>query len=331
MHLARIGIFALLTSIVAAAADAGPKDWALAIHGGAGVIEKGNLSADEEAAYRASLNAALDAGAQVLRGGGSSLDAVEKAIRVLEDDPLFNAGKGAVFTAEGRNELDASIMDGRNLRAGAVAGVTRTRNPISLARAVMEQSKHVMLAGEGADAFSKEHGLEQVDPSYYRTERRWKELEEWRKNEQSALPRDLTHRYGTVGAVALDTSGHVAAGTSTGGLTGKRWGRVGDSPVIGAGTYASDGVCAVSATGTGEYFIRETAARQVCDRLEWKQESVQSAADGTIRSIGAIGGDGGLIAMDGRGRIAFAMNSTGMYRAWVTGTTPARTAIYAAE
>jgi beta-aspartyl-peptidase (threonine type) len=194
----------------------------------------------------------------------------------------------------------------------------------------MEQSKHVMLMGEGADAFSKEHGLEQVDPSYFRTERRWKELEEWR-NQQSALPPDVTHAYGTVGAIALDTSGHIAAGTSTGGLTGKRWGRVGDSPILGAGTYAADGVCAVSATGTGEYFIRETAARQVCDRVQWNRESIQSAADDTIKSIGGIGGDGGLIAMDAKGRIAFAMNTTGMYRAWITATTAARTAIYASE
>ena len=315
----------------ATAAGAPPKsEWAFAIHGGAGVIERGELSSDQETAYRASLNAALEAGALVLRGGGSSLDAVEKAIRTLEDDPLFNAGKGAVFTADGRNELDASIMDGRTLQAGAVAGVTRTKNPISLARAVMEQSKHVMLMGEGADAFSKEHGLEQVDPSYFRTERRWKELEEWR-NQQSALPPDVTHAYGTVGAIALDTSGHIAAGTSTGGLTGKRWGRVGDSPILGAGTYAADGVCAVSATGTGEYFIRETAARQVCDRVQWNRESIQSAADDTIKSIGGIGGDGGLIAMDAKGRIAFAMNTTGMYRAWITATTAARTAIYATE
>jgi len=315
----------------ATAAGAPPKsEWAFAIHGGAGVIERGELSSDQETAYRASLNAALEAGALVLRGGGSSLDAVEKAIRTLEDDPLFNAGKGAVFTADGRNELDASIMDGRTLQAGAVAGVTRTKNPISLARAVMEQSKHVMLMGEGADAFSKEHGLEQVDPSYFRTERRWKELEEWR-NQQSALPPDVTHAYGTVGAIALDTSGHIAAGTSTGGLTGKRWGRVGDSPILGAGTYAADGVCAVSATGTGEYFIRETAARQVCDRVQWNRESIQSAADDTIKSIGGIGGDGGLIAMDAKGRIAFAMNTTGMYRAWITATTTARTAIYASE
>ena len=304
--------------------------WALAIHGGAGVIERGNLSAADEAAYRASLSAALDAGAKVLRGGGSSLDAVEAALRLLEDDPLFNAGKGAVFDAAGHNQLDASIMDGRNRAAGAVAGVTRTKNPISLARAVMERSKHVMLTGAGADEFSKEQGLEQVDPSYFRTDRRWKEYEEWRAGQQASA-RDLTHLYGTVGAVALDTSGHVAAGTSTGGLTGKRWGRVGDSPVIGAGTYAADGVCAVSATGTGEYFIRSTAARQLCDRIEWKRESVQAAADGTIASIGELGGDGGLIAMDGGGKIAFAMNSPGMYRGWITDGAAAQTAIYAGE
>jgi beta-aspartyl-peptidase (threonine type) len=318
---------ALLT-IFAVTAHA-KEPWALAVHGGAGVIEKGKLSASEEAAYRASLAAALEAGAKILRGGGSSLDAVEATIRLLEDDPLFNAGKGAVFDAEGRNQLDASIMDGRNRAAGAVAGVTHTKNPISLARAVMERSGHVMLTGAGADEFSKEHGLEQVDPSYFRTERRWKEYEEWRRN-QTALA-DRTRLYGTVGAVALDTNGHVAAGTSTGGLTGKRWGRVGDSPVIGAGTYAADGICAVSATGTGEYFIRSTAARQLCDRIDWKREGVQEAAEGTIASIGALGGDGGLIAMDGQGKIAFAMNSPGMYRGWITEGAPAQTAIYGDE
>jgi beta-aspartyl-peptidase (threonine type) len=317
----------LLSFAVAAHAE---KHWALAIHGGAGVIEKGKLTTADEAAYRASLGAALDAGAKILREGGSSLDAVEAAIRLLEDDPLFNAGKGAVFDAEGHNQLDASIMDGRNRAAGAVAGVTRTKNPISLARAVMERSGHVMLTGAGADEFSKAQGLEQVDPSYFRTERRWKEYEEWRTGQQTSA-RDLTHLYGTVGAVALDTGGHVAAGTSTGGLTGKRWGRVGDSPVIGAGTYAADGVCAVSATGTGEYFIRSSAARQLCDRIEWKRESVQEAADGTIASIGELGGDGGLIAIDGRGKIAFAMNSAGMYRGWITEGSAAQTAIYGSD
>lgn len=313
----------------AAGAAAAPGSWTLAIHGGAGVIERGDLSPEKEAAYRAGLSAALAAGQKVLAGGGSSLDAVEATIRVLEDNPLFNAGKGAVFTAEGRNELDASIMDGATRRAGAVAGVTRTRNPIGLARAVMEKSPHVMLARDGADQFSAEIGLPQVSPDYFRTEERWKQLLEWRRNHEAEL--DRTHSKGTVGAVALDVHGHVAAATSTGGMTGKRWGRIGDSPVIGAGTYAADGICAVSGTGSGEYFIRASAARQVCDRIAWRGEAVQGAADSTIADIGSIGGDGGLIAIDGAGHIAFSMNTSGMYRGWVTSGTAAGTAIYSNE
>src|SRR5688572_29592555 len=306
-----------------------PRAWSLAIHGGAGVIERGSLTPEQERAYRASLLTALDAGSAVLKRGGNSLDAVEAVIRVLEDDPLFNAGRGAVFTAEGRNELDASIMDGQSRRAGAVAGVTRTRHPISLARAVMDKSRHVMLAREGADQFSVEQGLEQADPSWFRTEQRWQQLLDWRRDNAKLL--DPTHSRGTVGAVAVDVNGHLAAGTSTGGMTGKRWGRIGDSPVIGAGTYAADGTCAVSATGSGEFFIRASAARQVCDRIAWTKADVQAAADATIADIGAIGGDGGLIAMDGAGRIAFAMNSSGMYRGWVTAGQTAATAIYSDE
>jgi beta-aspartyl-peptidase (threonine type) len=300
--------------------------WALAIHGGAGVIERGDLTPQKETAYRAGLNAALAAGQGVLARGGSSLDAVEAAIRVLEDDPLFNAGRGAVFTADGRNELDASIMDGATLKAGAVAGVTRTRNPISLARAVMEKSPHVMLARDGADQFSVEQGLPQAPADYFRTEERWQQLLDWRRDHAAEL--DRTHSRGTVGAVAIDVHGHLAAGTSTGGMTGKRWGRIGDSPLIGAGTYAADGTCAVSATGSGEFFIRASAARQLCDRIAWHGETVQAAASATIANIGDLGGDGGVIAMDGSGRIAFAMNSSGMYRGWVTRTSPAATAIY---
>jgi beta-aspartyl-peptidase (threonine type) len=308
-----------------ATADSGGP-WALAIHGGAGVIERGDLTPQKETAYRAGLNAALAAGQGVLARGGSSLDAVEAAIRVLEDDPLFNAGRGAVFTADGRNELDASIMDGATLKAGAVAGVTRTRNPISLARAVMEKSPHVMLARDGADQFSVEQGLPQAPADYFRTEERWQQLLDWRRDHAAEL--DRTHSRGTVGAVAIDVHGHLAAGTSTGGMTGKRWGRIGDSPLIGAGTYAADGTCAVSATGSGEFFIRASAARQLCDRLAWHGETVQAAASATIANIGDLGGDGGVIAMDGSGRIAFAMNSSGMYRGWVTRTSPAATAIY---
>jgi L-asparaginase / beta-aspartyl-peptidase len=304
------------------------RHWALAIHGGAGVLEKDSLTSDKEASYRAGLKSALEAGAEILSHGGSSLDAVEAAVRLLEDNPLFNAGKGAVFTADGHNELDAAIMDGRTLMAGAIAGVTRTKNPVSLARAVMDQSPHVMLAREGADEFSRAHGLEQVDPAYFRTEERWQQLETWRR-EQPIAATDRRHAYGTVGAVALDRHGHLAAATSTGGMTGKRWGRIGDSPIIGAGTYAADGTCAVSATGTGEYFIRVSAARQLCDRMAWRGETVQSAADRTIAEIGRIGGDGGVIAMDGNGRIAFAMNARGMYRGSITSERNAQTAIYA--
>ena len=315
---------------VGAPAAAAESRWSLAVHGGSGVLERSDLTPEKEKAYRAGLDAALEAGAKVLKSGGSSLDAVEAVVRTLEDNPLFNAGKGAVFTAEGRNELDASIMDGATLKAGAVAGVTGTRNPISLARAVMEKSPHVMLAREGADLFSKEQGLEQVKPGYFRTEERWKQLETWRKDHQALL--DPTHLFGTVGAVALDQAGHLAAATSTGGMTGKRWARIGDTPVIGAGTYARDGVCAVSATGSGEYFIRETAARQVCDRIAWKGEDVQTAADQTMASITKIGGDGGLIAMDGQGRPAFGMNDLGMYRGAISSTTPTpRTAIFSNE
>ncbi|NIJ38418.1 beta-aspartyl-peptidase (threonine type) [Sphingopyxis panaciterrae] len=303
--------------------------WSLAIHGGAGVIERGTLSPEKEKAYRAGLDAALRSGSAVLDKGGAALDAVAAAVRVLEDNPLFNAGRGAVFTAEGKNELDAAIMDGKTQKAGAVAGVTRTRHPVDLARAVMDQSPHVMLARDGADRFSLERGLEQVEPGWFRTEERWQQLLAWRAKQQAAI--DPTHLFGTVGAVALDADGNLAAATSTGGMTGKRWGRIGDSPVIGAGTYAKNGQCAVSATGSGEYFIRESAARQVCDRVAWKGESLKDAAQGTIMAVGAIGGDGGLIAMGPDGRPAFAINDLGMYRGrMMAGGSPA-TAIFADE
>ena len=301
--------------------------WSLAIHGGAGIIERANFSPEKARQYNEGLQAALRAGGEVLDRGGTAMDAVGAAVRILEDNPLFNAGRGAVFTAEGRNELDAAIMDGSNLRAGAVAGVTRTRHPIDLARAVMEHSPHVMLTGAGADTFSRERGLQQVDPSFFRTEERWQQLLAWRRRQQSAI--DPTHLFGTVGAVALDANGNLAAATSTGGMTGKRWGRVGDSPIIGAGTYARNGDCAVSATGSGEYFIRESAARQVCDRVAWNQESLVSAAKATIDAVGAIGGDGGLIAMGPDGNPVFAINDLGMYRGrYIAGSSP-ETAIFA--
>lgn len=303
--------------------------WSIGIHGGAGVIERGALTPEKEKAYRAGLDEALRAGGAVLDRGGPALDAVAAAVRVLEDNPLFNAGRGAVFTAEGKNELDAAIMDGKTQKAGAVAGVTRTRHPIDLARAVMDKSPHVMLARDGADRFSVEQGLEQVDPSWFRTEERWQQLLAWRKRQQAAV--DPTHLFGTVGAVAIDADGNLAAATSTGGMTGKRWGRIGDSPIIGAGTYAKNGQCAVSATGSGEYFIRESAARQLCDRVAWKGESLKDAAQATIMAVGAIGGDGGLIAMGPDGHPAFAINDLGMYRGRMSAGGTAETAIFADE
>lgn len=300
--------------------------WALAIHGGAGVVERGSLTPELEQAYRAGLQSALNVGQAILSSGGTSLDAVEATVRVLEDNPLFNAGKGAVFNADGVNQLDASIMDGTQRTAGAVTGITRTRNPISLARVAMEKSGRLLLSGAGADEFSRLHGLEQVEPEYFHTEQRWNEYQQWQRDNDVVA--DPTHRYGTVGAVALDKQGHLAAATSTGGLTGKQWGRIGDSPIIGAGTFASDRVCAVSATGTGEYFIRTTAARQVCDRINWNDETVAEAAQNTIDEIAELGGDGGLIAIDGDGDVAFAMNTEGMYRGTVSSSSAARVHIY---
>ena len=305
--------------------------WSIAIHGGAGVIERGRLDPQIDAAYRAALTQAAAAGGDVLTKGGSALDAVEVVVQRLEDDPLFNAGRGAVFSAEGRNELDASIMDGAGRKAGAVAGLTRTRHPISLARAVMEKSPHVMLIGEGAETFARSQGLEEVAPSFFFTERRWLQLEtELRTRNLPIPPRPAgapapevrseiapldERKFGTVGVVVRDAQGNLAAGTSTGGMTAKRWGRVGDVPVIGAGTYAHNGVCAVSATGSGEYFIRLSVARMICVRME-RGESAQDAADAVIqKELTDIGGSGGVIVMGGDGVSAWSMNSSGMYRA----------------
>ena len=324
-----------VTAIPLMAAPQQPaRHWAIVLHGGAGVIERSTMDPRTEAAYHASLTQAIQAGSAVLAQGGSSFDAIEAAIRILEDDPLFNAGRGAVFTADGRNELDAAIMDGATLKAGAVAGVTRTRHPISLARAVMEKSPHVMLIGAGADAFAAEAGLEQVDPSYFFTERRWQSLVKQLKKEGRPIPprpagappppaqpvaeieAPEAHEFGTVGVVALDRAGNIAAGTSTGGTQGKRWGRVGDSPIIGAGTYASNQSCAVSATGAGEYFIRLTVAREVCALVQYKGLTLQQAADRVIHEeLKALGGDGGLIAIDPGGEMVWSFNTSGMYRA----------------
>ena len=313
-------------------ADRSRTRWALVAHGGAGVIRRDDLKPEQDAVYREAMASAAQAGAAVLRAGGSALDAVEAAIRLMEDDPLFNAGRGAAFTAEGRNELDASIMDGATLAAGAVAGVTTTRHPISAARAVVEGSAHVMLGGEGADAFARSEGLEQVDPSYFFTERRWRALERGLSKQGLPIPARpqgapddpssraaLVHeegKHGTVGVVALDAHGNVAAGTSTGGASAKRWGRVGDSPIIGAGTYASNKAAAVSCTGAGEYFIRLGVAHEICALVQHKGLSLRDACDQVIQhDLTALGGDGGVIAVAPDGQMAWSFNSPGMYRA----------------
>jgi len=295
--------------------SAGPNEikWRLVIHGGAGVIERERIAPREEEAIRAALGRSLDAGAAILEDGGSALDAVEAAVRVLEDDPHFNAGRGSVFTYEGRIEMDASIMDGRERNAGAVSGVTATKNPIRLARAVMEKSPHVFLSREGADRFSLEQGLEQAPPAWFETDERRRQLEELRARPESEHF-DVHLKYGTVGAVALDKSGHVAAATSTGGLTGKRWGRIGDSPIIGAGCYADDRGCAVSGTGAGEYFIRVGVAHAISDAVRIGHDCAQEAADAAMADVAALGGSGGVIVVTPSGEGVFSFNTTGMYR-----------------
>lgn len=320
--------------------------WSIAIHGGAGVIERRHLKPEQEEAYRAALERVVAEGASVLEARGSALDAVVAAVRLLEEEPLFNAGRGAVFTAEGKTELDAAIMDGRSLAAGAVAGVTRTRNPIKLAREVMEKSDHVFLIGEGADAFSRAHGLEQVEPGWFFTERRWRSLLKGLKElglPEPAEPEGAVHdetaalahdegKHGTVGVVARDVHGDVAAGTSTGGTTAKRWGRVGDTPLIGAGTYASNRSCAVSATGTGEYFIRLAVAHEISALVQHKGLDLQAAVDQVVKQdLTAIGGDGGVIAVGPDGQVAWSFNTSGMYRGRQSQGGPISVAIYGDE
>lgn len=351
-------------SIISAQTDisAQEQQWSIAIHGGAGVIKRDNLSPEREAEIRAKLDEALLAGSEILAGGGTSMDAITAAIIILEDDPNFNAGKGAVFNWEGENELDTSIMDGKNRNAGAASGVRFTKNPILLARAVMENSRHVMLSGAGADQFSREQGLEQVSPSYFYTQSRFDALQRFKaaqeepekqngvKTSSQDIKTDILgrdYRFGTVGAVAVDKEGNIAAGTSTGGLTGKRWGRIGDAPIIGAGTYADNRSCGVSATGTGEYFIRLGVAQEICSRLRHRfnsevekarnetpktadgvpeyfvhasefaltDEQVQEEADEVIAELGDIGGDGGIIYVTPHGQSGFSYNTEGMYRA----------------
>jgi beta-aspartyl-peptidase (threonine type) len=293
------------------------------IHGGVGVVAKGSLTPENEKEFRDKLTEAVLAGYKALQAGKSSLDAVEIAIRILEDSPLFNAGKGAVFTNDGRNELDASLMFGKTQAAGAVAGLHRVKNPISLARAVMEKSPHVMMIGDGAEKFAAEQKIELVDPKYFWTQHRWDALQKVLKEESEKKVGQLTkdepaNRFGTVGAVALDKSGDLAAGTSTGGMTNKKYGRVGDAPIIGAGTYANNETCAVSATGWGEYFIRLGVARDICTQIEYRALPIQNAADLVIKQkLQKMGGDGGVIAMDRFGNMGISFNSEGMYRAYI--------------
>ncbi len=303
--------------------------WTLMIHGGAGSMRPGVLTEAEDHGARKGLSAALEAGAAILRGGGDALDAVEAAVRVLEDDVHFNAGRGSVFTWEGRIECDAAIMDGRGREAGAVAGVTATRNPISLARAVMTESPHVLLSSAGADAFSSHVGQEQAGQDWFATPERRRQLDEIKAHPD--LPFDSAMKYGTVGAVAVDEAGHVAAATSTGGLTAKRWGRIGDSPLIGAGTYADDRAAAISCTGSGEHYIRLGLAHELCARLRLTNQSLDEVADSLVHELSAVGGKGGFIAVTPEGQACWAFNTPGMYRGVVGYDRPAEVAIYGAE
>jgi len=309
------------------------------IHGGAGVIKKGSLTPEDEKEYRAKLEEAVTAGYKALQAGKTSVEAVELAIRILEDSPLFNAGKGAVFTADGKNELDASIMDGKTLMAGAVAGLHHVKNPISLARAVMEKSPHVMMIGDGAEQFAKEQKIELVDEKYFFTQRRWDELQQEKKQQQqqqqvkpsvaaNGYSEPLAKAFGTVGAVGLDKFGNIAAGTSTGGMTNKKYGRVGDSPIIGAGTFANNNTCGVSATGWGEYFIRLGVARDISSMMEYRAMPIQQATDAVMKKVQALGGDGGVIAMDKWGNIGISFNTEGMYRAYINSDGKAVVEIY---
>lgn len=303
-------------------------NWTLVIHGGAGKLDREMLSAEQDSGARAGLSRALDAGAAVLAGGGTALDAVEAAVRVLEDDPHFNSGRGAVFTHDGGIELDAAIMDGRTRAAGAVAAATATRSPVGLARAILDDGRHVFLASTGADAFSREHGLEQADQDWFATDERRRQFAEL---QASGDMFDVDMKYGTVGAVACDTHGHVAAATSTGGVTGKRWGRIGDSPVIGAGTFADDRACAVSCTGSGEFFLRVGVGHEIAARVRLTGESLQAATEAVLAEVRALGGTGGAIVVAPDGTMAWSFTTPGMYRGTASAKGARSVAIYASE
>lgn len=332
----RLGMLCVLLTIsgaaVAAAAAKEPQPL-LVIHGGAGV-QRAGLSAEEERAAREALRSALLQGHAELKAGRPALAAVTRAITVLEDDPTFNAGRGAVFTHDGRNELDAALMEGATRRAGAVAGVQRVRNPILLAQAVMAHSAHVMMVGQGAEAFAAEQGVALVDPSYFRTEKRWQQLQRALQEEragQAHAELETARHFGTVGALALDAAGTLAAGTSTGGMTNKRYGRVGDSPILGAGTWADEG-CAVSGTGWGEYYLRTAAAHEICARVRLTGASAAQAGREVINEmIPALGGDGGAIVLTAKGEIGLPFNTEGMYRGWIGADGVPHVAIFANE
>ncbi|HEX8389331.1 MAG TPA: isoaspartyl peptidase/L-asparaginase [Sphingomonas sp.] len=306
--------------------DTADRRWTLVIHGGAGVIDEAHITPEREAAARAGLAAALEAGAAVLRNGWPAMDAVEAAIRVLEDDPCFNAGRGAALTYDGEVRLDASVMEGTTRAAGAVAGVSRTRHPVQLARAVMERSPHVFLAAPGADAFSLEQGLEQADPHWFVTPERQEHLRELLATDADRF--DVEMKYGTVGAVALDMDGRLAAATSTGGVTGKRWDRIGDSPVVGAGTWADDRACAVSCTGSGEQFLRVGAAHAIAARMRYAGEDAGAAADAVLAEVVELGGTGGVIVVTPEGTGLWRFTTPGMYRGRVSSGTEPETALY---
>ncbi len=302
--------------------------WTLVIHGGAGKLDSEMVSPEQDAGARAGLSRALDAGSKVLADGGDALDAVEAAVRVLEDDPHFNSGRGAVFTYDGTLELDAAIMDGRTRAAGAVAAATATRNPVGLARAILDDGRHVFLAGRGADAFSLERDLPQADAAWFATDERRRQFAEFQADGGGF---DVDMKYGTVGAVACDTHGHVAAATSTGGVTGKRWGRIGDTPVIGAGTFADDRACAVSCTGSGEFFLRVGVGHEIAARVRLSGESLQVAADAVLAEVKALGGTGGVIVTGPDGDMAWGFNTVGMYRGRASSEGSRTVAIYANE
>ena len=325
-------ILFLLTLFISSGMLAADTPVAIALHGGAGTIERDTMSPDLESTYRAFLDDAVTEGYRQLRGGDSGLDVVVSIIQLMEDSPLFNAGRGAVYTWEGTHELDASIMHGERLDAGAIAGVSTVHSPIALARAVMEGSPHVMLAGAGAEAFALEQGFEVMPPEYFATDRRLEALDAYKANEQAGLKPEADHKFGTVGVVVLDAAGNLVAGTSTGGMTGKRWGRVGDSPVIGAGTYADNRSCAVSATGHGEYFIRHTVARDICARMQFGGATLEAAANNVVMDeLVTAGGEGGIVAVDHTGEVTLIFNTAGMYRASINASGEKTVGIYSDE